>query len=214
MVTDDSVLARPDVVRSSVAIARELGEEVCVHVRGPNTTGRRLYDVASAIHREVGGHALFVSDRIDIALALDGAGVQLPRRGLGVGVARTLLGEGRRVGLSVGATSGPEHPTDVLAQATFVIAGSAFPTETHPGVTPAGPPAYPDLVRLCPVPVVAIGGISAERVGVLVRAGVSGVAVIRAVWRAPNPTRAAAELLQAWWASAPEPGSRDVHQDQ
>ena len=206
VVTDDSVLARPDVVRIAVDIVDALGDDVCLHVRGPGTSGRRLWEVAHGIHDVVGGRRLFVNDRVDVALALDDVGVQLPRRGFGTRDARVLLGPERRIGVSVGAAADPGGREEDLADADFVMAGSAFSTPSHPDRTPAGPDVYPKWVGRAGLPVVAIGGISVRGVGVLVRAGVSGVAVIRAVWNAPRPTQEAIRLLDAWSASSADAG--------
>jgi thiamine-phosphate pyrophosphorylase len=54
-----------------------------------------------------------------------------------------------------------------------------------------------EIVRLGS-PVIAIGGVSAPRVGDLRRAGVYGVAAIRALWDAPQPAAAARDLLEAF----------------
>ena len=47
------------------------------------------------------------------------------------------------------------------------------------------------------VPVVAIGGVTAENAGELIEAGASGVAVIGAIMDADDPKQAAAELRSA-----------------
>ena len=55
------------------------------------------------------------------------------------------------------------------------------------------------LIRACAaigLPVIAIGGVTAERVPELVAAGAYGVAAIRALWGGEDPARAAMEMLE------------------
>ncbi|HEU5320362.1 MAG TPA: thiamine phosphate synthase, partial [Methylomirabilota bacterium] len=72
-------------------------------------------------------------------------------------------------------------------------------------VAPAGLALIEDVALAVGVPVLAIGGVTAERVGEVVRAGAAGVAVISAVFAEPDSRAAAAELrraLDAAWACA------------
>jgi thiamine-phosphate diphosphorylase len=81
--------------------------------------------------------------------------------------------------------------------ADFLMVGTVYPTETHPGVTAGGL----DLVEAAAGlgrPVIAIGGITPERAPEVRRAGAYGVAVIRAAWHADDPARAALALLEPW----------------
>eukprot|EP00955_Chlamydomonas_euryale_P105067 365611-Chlamydomonas_euryale.AAC.10 len=54
----------------------------------------------------------------------------------------------------------------------------------------------------CKTPLVALGGITAERVGAAADAGFDGVAVLGAVWQSDHPERAVENLLQACSACA------------
>jgi len=71
-----------------------------------------------------------------------------------------------------------------------------YESDSHPGARPAGREL---IERLSPMdlPVVAIGGITLERVSEVCAAGAAGVAVIRAVWNAAEPVEAAAALCEA-----------------
>ena len=88
--------------------------------------------------------------------------------------------------------------------ADYLIAGPVYETLSHPGVAPAGVALIEDVAAaVCP-PVLAIGGVTAERVGEVVRAGASGVAVISAVLGQPDPGAAAGALrraLDSAWAA-------------
>jgi thiamine monophosphate synthase len=76
------------------------------------------------------------------------------------------------------------------------MAGAVYETASHPGVTPAG---LALVERLAPMdlPVIAIGGVTIERVPEVCGAGAAGVAVIRAAWSTPDPVAAAGDLCDA-----------------
>ncbi|MFI7428559.1 thiamine phosphate synthase [Micromonospora sp. NPDC049836] len=94
------------------------------------------------------------------------------------------------------------HDTTELARLStedYVTLSPVFPTRTKPGY---GPPLHPaglrELIRVCPVPVLALGGIETpDQVRACVAAGASGVAVLGAIMRAERPTAAAATLSAA-----------------
>lgn len=82
----------------------------------------------------------------------------------------------------------------------YAMASPVYPTRTKPGY---GPPLLPTglaaLIELCPVPVVALGGIeTAGQVRDCVTAGAAGVAVLGAIMRAEDPRVAAATLQGAF----------------
>lgn len=86
-----------------------------------------------------------------------------------------------------------------LAEATsYVLVGPVFPTGSKPGHPGAGLETLARLARLVsPMPVFAIGGLGPERVASVVSAGAYGVAVRSAILGAPDPARAARELIEA-----------------
>ncbi|MEM1350650.1 MAG: thiamine phosphate synthase, partial [Myxococcota bacterium] len=63
---------------------------------------------------------------------------------------------------------------------------------------PRGPDVVRDVLRVVDVPVVGIGGITAETIPDVRAAGASGVAVLRAIFAQPDPGGAASELLRVW----------------
>lgn len=138
---------------------------------------------------------LLINDRIDVALACDADGVHLPSHSFQVADARLLVGPARLLGVST------HHPDEVraaaMAGADFAVFGPLFDT---PSKRPYGPPA--GLAALSSatragIPVLAIGGITADRCAALRPCGAAGVAVIRAILSADEPTRAADELRRA-----------------
>ncbi len=92
------------------------------------------------------------------------------------------------------------HSVEALAAAEqvahYVVFGPVFPPGTK-AAAGVGVEALREVCRRARVPVLAVGGITRERVAVCVQAGAAGVAVVSAVVRAPDPARAAEELAEA-----------------
>jgi thiamine-phosphate diphosphorylase len=203
LVTDDDVLAQPSFAATAEAVLARCGPEAALHLRGHGTTaaarfalGERL--AAAALRT---GAWLLVNDRVDIAMAVRANGVQLGVRSLPVRDARALLGAGARIGFSV--HSALEALDAVSDGADFVVMGTIYASLSHPGELPVGPASLQECARRAGVPVIAIGGISAERVAEVTAAGAHGIAVLSAVWHAPDPPRAAEGLVAALRAAHP-----------
>jgi thiamine-phosphate pyrophosphorylase len=190
IVTDDEILAAPDFASSAARLVSEFGDRIAVHLRSRIASGRMLYDLTCAL--QTANAFVLVNERIDVAMAAGAVGVQLPATALPVPVARLLFAAGQ-IGKSVhSAAAGSSAARE---GADFLVAGSIYASASHPMATPRGIPLIGRL-RDAGVPVIAIGGIDAARAPECRLAGAYGVAVIRAVWRAPDPVIAAAELLQ------------------
>lgn len=81
--------------------------------------------------------------------------------------------------------------------ADYLLAGHCYPTTSKPGRLPLGMAQFAAIAGKAPCPVLAIGGITPERVAEVVAAGAHGVAVIGAIASAANPYAAAQELRHA-----------------
>lgn len=119
---------------------------------------------------------VLVSSRCDIALAAGAAGVNLPERDISVADARTMLGE-RLVGRSVHSLESAVRAEQDGAD--FVIFGPVWTSASHPSTQPAGTAALAAVARALLIPVLAIGGVSEERVAECQAAGAAGYAAIR-----------------------------------
>lgn len=193
--TDDAVLAGADFVDLAIAVLRRNGAGVALHVRGPATPAARLYALTEALAgaASAAGAMLLVNDRVDVALAAGASGVHLRSRSIPPGDARPLLHD-RVLGCSVHGADGVEA---ISRWIDFLFLGTIYPTPSHPGEAAAGPALIMETASRTTVPVVAIGGITPERVGEVVAAGAHGVAVIRGVWSAADPAGAASRYLDA-----------------
>jgi len=195
VVATDEVVAAEGFSGRATLLLEACREDLALHLRLRNADGRTFYHLAadlSGIARETGGWCV-INGRVDVALTAGAQAVQLGSGALPVRAARSLVGHGVAIGVSV------HTPDEALAAAAvgadYTIAGAVYATATHPGRSAAGP----DLVGACAeagVPVVGIGGINKRNAQRVVAAGAMGVAVVRAVWSAPDPVAAAMELVR------------------
>lgn len=195
VVATDEVAASEGFSRRAADLLEACREDLALHLRLRLADGRTFHRLAadlSGIARETGGWCV-INGRVDVALTAGAQAVQLGSGALPVRAARSLVGHGVAIGVSV------HTPEEALAAAAagadYTIAGAVYPTATHPG-RPAG---GPDLIGACAeagVPVVGIGGINAGNAQRVVAAGAVGVAVVGAVWSDPDSTAAAMELVR------------------
>lgn len=206
LVTDDAVLANDhfsDVAEGVLDRCRGLA---ALHVRGPATSGARLHAIAARMQAAAlsTGTALFVNDRIDIALAVRASGVQLGSRSLSARDARALLGAGTLIGSSVhGATETVEAERE---GADFVVLGTIFESASHSGRPAAGTALIRETAQRAALPIVAIGGITPARVPEVAGAGAHGVAILGGVWHAADPLAAVDEYADRVWTAWQQDG--------
>jgi thiamine-phosphate pyrophosphorylase len=145
------------------------------------------------------GVALIVNDRPDVARIAGAAGVHLGQADLSARDARRLLGDAAIVGVSTHDLGEIESMAGEAAD--YIAVGPVFATRTKKDPEPV---VGLDLIRrarrLTRLPLVAIGGITAERAPQVVEAGADGIAVISALLNAPD-LEAAARALAAALAS-------------
>ena len=178
----------PELVAAAVA-----GGVNLVQLRLPGLPAGQVFEIGQELARVVRGRAgLIVNDRVDLALALGAAGVQLGEQGLPVAVARRLVGPEFLIGRSVHSPAGAQEAEQ--AGADYLILGTIFPTRSHPDAPGAGPALVQEVCAAVRVPVIAIGGITAENARSVMEAGATGVAVISALLEAEDPGQAAARL--------------------
>ena len=171
-----------------------LGGATCVQLREKEISSSEYLDLASKVKAVTDqyGIPLIINDRVDIALAVNAAGVHLGPEDLPVSVARRLLGPHRIIGASA---SSMEEALSLEAEgADYLGVGAVYPSATKQNTEKV---SLEDLRRIksaVHIPVVAIGGIDAENAPGVMATGVDGVAVVSAIIKRPD-IREAARLL-------------------
>lgn len=143
---------------------------------------------------------LIVNDRPDIARLADADGVHVGQDDLDVGSARAIVGADRIVGVSTHDAAQFAAALDAVPD--YIAVGPMFDSTTKPGAAPAGPPLLQAALRLrrererTHIPLVAIGGITPQRMNVLSQMGCNCVAVCNAVIAADDPAAAVCALRE------------------
>jgi thiamine-phosphate pyrophosphorylase len=135
------------------------------------------------------GAIFIVNDSIDLARACDADGVHVGRDDAGVAEARREL-PGRIVGASC-YDDPAKAAAAAHAGADYVAIGSVFASPTKPGARRAPLDRIAAAARLSGLPVAAIGGIDLSNARAAREAGADMLAVISAVFEAPDVEAAA-----------------------
>ena len=139
------------------------------------------------------GGLLIVNDDLEVALAVDADGVHLGRDDSFGPDVRKRLGPGKLIGVSCYRSL--ERARAAVAEgADHVAFGGFFPSTVKPGAAGAPIEILTQAKAELDVPVVAIGGITVENGKALVAAGADALAVITALFAAPDVAVAAAQF--------------------
>jgi thiamine-phosphate pyrophosphorylase len=197
----DSGLMPPERLPEVVSRAIE-GGVTLVQLRMKGATTIEQIGVARRLLRvcQPSSVPLLVNDRVDVALAAGTDGVHVGHIGeedMEPADARRLVGRDALVGVSVGSAG--EAKMAEAAGASYVSAGPMFSTTTKSN---AGPPMGVALLQAVRgathLPLVVIGGITAERAASLYEAGADGVCVGSAIMCAADPRAAAQAFARAY----------------
>jgi thiamine-phosphate pyrophosphorylase len=194
LVTDRSQTHGRDLL-SVVERALEGGVKA-VQLREKELSGGALYRLAEKTRQlcEKYQAALFINERIDVALAVDAAGVQLGGASLPFTSARELLGADKCLGVSTHSLK--EALEAKQAGADFVLFGPVYFTPSKAAYgAPQGTAVLKEIVEKIPLPVYAIGGIKPANTDEVRGTGVRGIAVISAIMSANDPKFATLQLL-------------------
>ncbi len=174
------------------------GGAAMIQLRHKSASGSQLFSWAVEIRNQCKKYrALFIiNDRVDIAMASEADGVHLGQQDIPAHVARKLLGKERVIGVS--ASSLEEALQAEKDGADYIGFGHIYPTfSKEKGFPPLGTKILQNAAAFISLPIIAIGGVSLENAASLITCGASGVAVISAVSRTDDPSRAARDLVAA-----------------
>jgi thiamine-phosphate pyrophosphorylase len=172
-------LGRPEL--SFITLAEKLcaGGACILQLRVKDLPTREFLAVAHEIRAVCQRHhcLLIVNDRADIALAVDADGVHVGQEDLPPAAARKVLGAGKIIGVS---THDPDQARKAEQEgADYIGFGPLFGTNTKTtGYTARGLDQLREIRTLVRLPIVAIGGITAERAPSALASGANAVAMI------------------------------------
>jgi thiamine-phosphate pyrophosphorylase len=175
------------------AAAAVRGGATMVQVRLKEADAHTLVEATRRLVVDL-GVPVIVNDRVDVALAAGAAGVHVGVDDLPVSAVRRIV----PAGFIVGASLGSESEAANARGADYAGIGPVYSTGTKADAGPAiGVDGFVRLRALTAAPCIGIGGITPANAGALVAAGAAGVAVVSAVFGAPDPELAARALRRA-----------------
>jgi thiamine-phosphate pyrophosphorylase len=195
LITDRAATPRPpaDVVEECLAAGLR-----AVQLREKDLQARDLVALADTLREATRRHGarLVVNDRADVALAAAADGVQRTHASLPVSALREITSPGFLIGASVHAAA---EAREAAAQgADFIVFGPVYDTASKRRYgPPQGLAALEAVAGSVDRPVLAVGGLTPERVTEVLAAGAAGVAVIGAIYAAARPADATKAFLDA-----------------
>jgi len=135
---------------------------------------------------------LLINDRLDIALAVDAAGVHVGQSDLPATVVRKIVGEDKIIGVSTGSLE-----QAIKAQkdgADYIGVGAMYATGTKKDANPTSMEELKKIRENVSLPIVVIGGINKERIKDFEGMGISGLAIVSAIIAQKDISQATREL--------------------
>lgn len=192
LVTDDGCLqgrALIDCVRKALE-----GGVTLVQYRAKTASSAEMYAEALQLKALCDSFKvpLIINDRLDIAMAVGAAGVHLGQDDLPCAAARKILGEDYIIGVS--AHNPAEAKAALQSGADYLGCGAVFGTATKADVQKLGTDGLAAICKAKGLPVVGIGGVTADNYREVRAAGADGAAIVSGILAQPD-IRATVEAI-------------------
>ncbi|MDN6268733.1 MAG: thiamine phosphate synthase [Tetragenococcus koreensis] len=166
-------------------------EEACkngvtlVQLREKDLTTYAYYSLAQKVKNVTDYYQipLIIDDRVDVCLAIDASGVHIGDDELPVKITRKLIG-GKILGVSTKNVSQAQEAQ--LSGADYLGVGAMFSTTTKEDAQTTSFETLKQITKEVSIPVVAIGGITEERITNFNHMNIQGIAVVSEIMKASN----------------------------
>jgi thiamine-phosphate pyrophosphorylase len=158
-----------------------------IQLRDKDASAREMLEQARACLEltRAAGAKLIINDRVDVALTAGADGVHLGQEDVSVEDARELLGADKIIGVSTHSID--QFRAALETSASYIAIGPVYQTKTKQNPDPViGLELVRQAKALTDRPLVAIGGVTAERAPEVIAAGADCVAVISALYPWPE----------------------------
>ncbi len=192
--TDRGLMSTPTLEDAVTAAIR--GGCTLIQLREKDCSSREFYETAVRIKAvtDRAGIPLIVNDRVDIALAVDAAGVHIGQSDLPASSVRALLGPDKILGVSTARVE--EAVRAVKDGADYLGVGAMYATGTKSNTRAVSMEQLQEIRAAVSVPLVVIGGIGPGNAANFRDRGIDGLAVVSSVIAQPDIEAAARRLKQ------------------
>ena len=162
------------------------------HLREKDKTAKEIFH-GICLLKDLGipSSKIIVNDRVDAAVAMNVAGVQLAHHSLDVMTVKETFPK-LKIGRSIHSIE--EARSEEANGANYLLFGHIFASGSKPDLQPRGLEELEKVVNAVAIPVIAIGGISPQHMKDIISTGAKGVAIMSGVLAAPDPV----EAIQAY----------------
>lgn len=173
-----------------------LGGCTMIQLREKNISSSDFYRQAMAIKEITDKYSvpLIINDRLDIALAVNAAGVHIGQSDLPTAIARKIIGDDMLLGVSVSSEKESKHA--MKDGADYLGVGAMFPTMTKADADFVTMEELRKIRHAVDLPIVVIGGINKDNAPLFRSMGIDGLAVVSAVIAQQDIKKAAAEIKE------------------
>ena len=190
--TDRDLMSTPTLEEAVESAIR--GGVTLVQLREKDCSSREFFDTAVSIKALCDRYdvPLIINDRLDIALAVDAAGVHVGQTDLPADTVRSIVGPDKIIGVS---TATVEEARKALSDgADYIGVGAMFATGTKKHTRPVTMERLAAIRAAVDLPIVVIGGVNETNCAQFNGTGVNGLAVISAIIAKPDIEAAARDL--------------------
>ncbi len=193
----DRELMSTDTIEEAVEEAIKGGVTV-VQLREKKCSSKEFYDTAVSVKKITDKYnvPLIINDRVDIALAMDAAGVHIGQSDLPADRVRQIIGSEKILGVS--CATNHEALRAVKDGADYIGVGAMYATGTKTDARPVTMKELMTIRKNVNIPIVVIGGINMDTLNNFKNKGIDGLAVVSAIISQRDIKKAAGDMYCAW----------------
>ncbi len=173
------------------------GGVTLLQLREKDISAREYIELAEKVKRMTDQYQvpLLIDDRVDVAAAVDAAGVHVGQSDIPVAAARKILGPNKIVGATAKTVEQAKEAYDQGAD--YLGVGAIYPTTTKVKTVLTKVSTLQDICQAVPIPVNAIGGLNIENIEILDGSDIAGICVVSAIMKSKCPKESAKQLKEA-----------------
>ncbi|MVX64699.1 thiamine phosphate synthase [Clostridium chromiireducens] len=171
-----------------------LGGCTLVQLREKDCSSLEFYNTAVRVKEITDKYnvPLIINDRLDIALAVDAAGIHVGQSDMPAIIVRKIIGEDKIIGVSTGSLEQALKAQEDGAD--YIGVGAMYSTGTKKDANPTSMEELKKIRENISIPIVVIGGINKDRVRDFENMGIDGLAIVSAIIAQKDITEATKEL--------------------